>query len=100
MKKILVKKKIFKWVKNKFLVTTIVFFLYALFLDDWDVFQLIKQNIKLTELNEQRTKTKKELDKTLNTLNKLKTPIGIEAFAREEKFFKKDNEDIFVISYE
>jgi cell division protein DivIC len=100
MKKILVKKKNFKWVKNKFLVTTIVFFLYALFLDDWDVFQLIKQNIKLTELNEQRSKTKKELDKTLNTLNKLKTPNGIEAFAREEKFFKKDNEDIFVISYE
>lgn len=94
------KKKIFKWVKNKFLVTTIVFFLYALFLDDWDVFQLIKQNIKLTELNEQRMKTKKELDRTINTLNKLKTPNGIEAFAREEKFFKKDNEDIFVISYE
>lgn len=89
-----------KWIKNKFFITSIVFMIYALFLDDWDIFHLIKQNVKLSQLNEQRIETRKKLDKTRITLNKLRTPTGIESFAREEKFFKKNDEDIFVISYE
>lgn len=88
------------WIKNKFIITTIVFMVYALFLDDWDIFYLIKQNMKLSQLNEQRLETRKKLDETRITLNKLRTTTGIEAFAREEKFFKKNDEDIFVISYE
>jgi cell division protein DivIC len=89
-----------KWIKNKFVITTAVFVTYALFLDDWDIFHLIKQNMKLSQLNEQRIATRKKLDETRITLDKLRTPYGIEAFAREEKFFKKNDEDIFVISYE
>jgi hypothetical protein len=33
-------------------------------------------------------------------LKKLQSTSGLEAYAREEKFFKKNDEDIFVISYE
>jgi len=89
-----------KFIKNKFLVTIVVFTVYALFLDDWDIFHLIKQNRKLTELTTQKIETKKKLTLAKASLAKLKTPAGIEAFAREEKFFKKNDEDIFVISYE
>lgn len=89
-----------KFIKNKFLVTIVVFAVYALFLDDWDIFHLIKQNRKLTELTNQKIETKKKLTLAKASLAKLKTPAGIEAFAREEKFFKKNDEDIFVISYE
>jgi hypothetical protein len=89
-----------KFIKNKFLVTIVVFTVYALFLDDWDIFHLIKQNKKLTELTTQKIETKKKLTLAKASLAKLKTPAGIEAFAREEKFFKKNDEDIFVISYE
>ena len=89
-----------KFIKNKFLVTIVVFSIYALFLDDWDIFHLIKQNQKLTELTNQKMETKEKLVVAKASLAKLKTPSGIEIFAREEKFFKKNDEDIFVISYE
>jgi hypothetical protein len=54
----------------------------------------------LKELNEQRDATKVKLIQAQATLKKLQTPTGLEAFAREDKFFKKNDEDIFVISYE
>jgi hypothetical protein len=92
--------KFLSWVKNKFLITSIIFILYALLLDDWDIFHLVKLNIKLKELNEQRDATKLKLIQAQTTLKKLQSPAGLEAYAREEKFFKKNDEDIFVISYE
>jgi actin-related protein len=94
------KATVLKFIKNKFLVTIVVFSIYALFLDDWDIFHLIKQNQKLTELMNQKIETKQKLVIAKTSLAKLKTPSGIETFAREEKFFKKNDEDIFVISYE
>jgi len=97
---IVLKLKFLSWIKNKFLITSVIFLLYALLLDDWDVFHLVKQNIKLKELNEQREVTKAKLIQAQMTLKKLQSPSGLEAFAREEKFFKKNDEDIFVISYE
>jgi ABC-type bacteriocin/lantibiotic exporter with double-glycine peptidase domain len=93
------KLKFLSWIKNKFLITSVVFVLYALLLDDWDIFHLVKQNIKLKELNQQREATKVKLIQAQSTLKKLQTTSGLEAFAREEKFFKKNDEDIFVISY-
>ena len=93
------KLKFLSWVKNKFLITSVVFVLYALLLDDWDIFHLVKQNIKLKELNQQREATKVKLIQAQSTLKKLQTTSGLEAYAREEKFFKKNDEDIFVISY-
>jgi hypothetical protein len=97
---IVLRLKFLSWVKNKFLITSIIFILYALLLDDWDIFHLVKLNIKLKELNEQRDATKLKLIQAQTTLKKLQSPAGLEAFAREEKFFKKNDEDIFVISYE
>ncbi len=41
-----------------------------------------------------------KLLETKNTLAQLKHPYALEKFAREEKFFKKENEDVFVITYE
>ncbi len=96
---VVLKLKFLSWIKNKFLITSVIFVLYALLLDDWDIFHLIKQNIKLNELQEQREVTKTKLIQAQTTLKKLQSPSGLEAFVREEKFFKKNDEDIFVISY-
>ena len=89
-----------KYVRNKYVITFFVFLIYFLFLDDMDIFMLVKQRSKLNklkahkvEMTVQLLETKKEL-KMLNNLNTL------EAYARSEKFFKQKDEDIFVISYE
>lgn len=91
--------KIPKFLKNKYTLTLFVFFIYMLFLDDLDIFTLISQNRKLNQLESQRDNMYSELLKTRKTLRKLHQLNYLESYARSEKFFKKDNEEIFVITY-
>jgi cell division protein FtsB len=72
---------------------------YFLFLDDWDVFTLVSQQRKLNALTEQNGDMSKQLKQTKQTLRRLKNPDYLEAYARSEKFFKRDDEEIFVITY-
>lgn len=92
--------KIPKYLKNKYAVAIGVFVIYTLFLDDVDIFTIVRQNRKLSELENQKELTLDQLHETKETLKKLETINGLERYAREKKLFKKDDEDIFVISYE
>lgn len=74
-----------------------VFVLFTLFLDQNDLFTLISQNRKLNKLERLKEETSEKLSQTRTTLEKLKYPSEVERYAREEKFFKKENEDVFVI---
>jgi hypothetical protein len=71
-----------------------------LFLDDIDIFTIINQNTKLGKLEEARQEVSVKLNQTQKILKKLRYSSELESYAREEKMFKRENEDIFVISYE
>ena len=88
------------YLKNKFILAIIVFFVYSLFLDENDIFTMVNQSSQLKELEKDTAEIQTELNKTLSTLEKLKYRSEVERFARENKYFKKDNEDVFVIFYE
>jgi hypothetical protein len=70
---------------------------YVLFLDDMDVFTIISHLKKKKELSIQNQRVTEELTKTRTTLNQLDSIAFYEAYARSNKFYKKANEDIFVI---
>ena len=91
--------KIPSYIKNKYGLTLFVFLIYVLFLDDLDIFSIISQKQKLNKLEIQRDDMKNQLISTRSTLRKLNKINYLEAYARSEKFFKKENEEIFVISY-
>ncbi len=91
--------KIPSYIKNKYGLTLFVFLIYVLFLDDLDIFSIISQKQKLNKLEIQRNEMKNQLISTRSTLRKLNKINYLEAYARSEKFFKKENEEIFVISY-
>ena len=93
-------KKYVNYFKNKFIFTTCLFVIYILFLDDIDIFTIINQNNTLSHLEESKSEVSEKLARTKLTLKKLKYTSELESFAREEKLFKRDNEEIFVISYE
>lgn len=86
--------------RNKFVLAITIFFVYTLFLDDNDIFNIISQNRKLSGLKSEKTRFEKDLIETKSTLKKLESNAEVEKFAREKKLFKKDNEDVFVIFYE
>lgn len=93
-------KKFLPYLKNKFILTGLLFLLYGLFLDDMDIFSIYRQTRKLHQIEAAKAETRKKLAETNITLEELKTLSGKEKYAREKKFFKKDNEEIFVITYD
>jgi hypothetical protein len=89
-----------KYVRNKYVITFFVFLIYFLFLDDKDIFMLVKQKSKLNKLKAHKSEMTVKLQETKEELKMLKNINTLEAYARSEKFFKQKDEDIFVISYE
>lgn len=85
------------YLRNKFTITLIVFFVYSLFLDENDVFTMISNSNKLSVLESKKIELNEELTFTTATLEKLKSRSEVERFARENKYFKMDDEDVFVI---
>ena len=88
--------KIPSFLKNKFVYTGILFAMYAMFLDDMDVFSIVRYQNKLEQLAESKVNLERQLEETKETLEELKNLSGKERYARERKYFKKDDEDIFV----
>lgn len=93
-------KRLYPYLKNKYILTGLLFAIYALFLDDVDILSVYRQTRKRNQIEEAKTEMAQKLAETSATLESLKTVGGKERFAREKKFFKKDDEEIFVITYE
>ncbi|NRA12646.1 MAG: septum formation initiator family protein [Crocinitomicaceae bacterium] len=93
-------KSVLNLLRNKFILVTAIFFVYTLFLDENDIFTIFSQSNKLSHLQEDTNQMKQDLEETQITLEKLKRKPEVERYAREKKFFKKDDEDICVIFYE
>lgn len=89
-----------KWLKvfkNKYILTFTIFVLYTLFLDDVDIFNVVRQKVKLNKLEQEKVDLLEKFTETKLTLEQLDDNEALERFAREQKLFKRDNEDIFVI---
>ena len=85
------------YLKNKFILATVIFLVYTLFLDENDLFTIIRDNRKLNQLELAKEEVSLHLKKSREILRELSNKNELERYAREEKFFKKDDEDIFVI---
>ena len=92
-------KRVVKFFRNKYILTITLFTIYALFLDDEDVFSLVSHSRKLHKIHVEQEIMDQKLAETTKVLKELDQKESLERFAREEKLFKKDDEDIFVIAY-
>ncbi|MCC5924687.1 MAG: hypothetical protein JJT77_12960 [Crocinitomicaceae bacterium] len=86
-----------KYFKNKYILTGSLFLFYMLFLEEVDIFAITRQRIKYNSLKQEKEDASQKLFETQEMLEQLNQLSAIERFAREVKFFKKDDEDIFII---
>ncbi len=88
------------WIKNKYLLTLLVFGVWMLFFDDRDLYvTCIKQRQELGELRKSKIYYEEQIAGTKKTLDQLKiNAFTIEKYAREKYLMKRDNEDLFLIS--
>lgn len=89
------------WLKNKYMITVIVFIVWISFFDQNNFITQYDFIKELKSLEKDKAFFIEELNKTRQELNDLTTnPVTLEKFAREKYFMKKDNEEIFVFEQE
>lgn len=91
------------WVKilsNKYLLVSLIFVVWMLFLDtnSWLIHHELNQDRE--ELLDNRAYFLREIEKDNRTLKRLNDSVEIEKFARENYYMKRPNEEIFIIEYQ
>ncbi|MCD4747009.1 MAG: septum formation initiator family protein [Bacteroidales bacterium] len=91
-------KKLLPYLKNKYVYTTLAFFIWMFFFDKNNIISQAKLSSILNDVKYEKQYYLKEIktDKLATKLLKTDTAT-LEKFAREKYLMKKDNEDIFLI---
>jgi cell division protein FtsB len=71
---------------------------YILLLHETDMASLNKRKQRVKQLSSEIVQKKKEIKELKVSLSELENTKSLEKFAREKYYFKKDDEDIFVLS--
>jgi len=82
--------------RNKYLITFVVFLVWIFFIDTFDIITQVRMNNEFKQLKEQQEFYKTEIEKdSIKVYNLNNNPEEQERFARERFLMKKDNEDVF-----
>ena len=86
--------------KNIYFIIIMLFIIWMLFFDSnsWLVHREL--NKKVYRLENQKDFYKNEIEKDKVELSKMKTDSGLEEYAREKLFMKKEDEEIFIIEFD
>src|ERR1051325_4310368 len=94
-------KRIPSWLKNKYVLSIIVFFVWMMFFDRNDFISQFSYRQDLKKLETDKEYYQKEIEQNKKDYQELMSdPKHLEKFARERYMMKKDNEDIFLIVYD
>jgi cell division protein FtsB len=91
--------KIFQsFIKNKYLISLVGFFIWIAVLDSYSWYDRIQLEKNLKNLKAEKAFLEKKIKQDSINLHDLKTnKSNLEKFAREKYLMKKENEDVFVI---
>lgn len=94
------KNKYLKPFKNWFILILVVFAIWMLFFDtnSWLIHHELNTDIEALE--NEKEYYKREIEKDNKAIKKLSSEEGLEKFAREEYYMKRESEEIFIIEYE
>ena len=88
------------YIKNKYLLSILVFALWMVFFDDRDVITIhIRYKNELHNLENSKEFFEQRIAETRIELAKLQSdPVLLEKYARERYRMKRDNEDLYIIA--
>ena len=89
--------KIPSYLKNKYIITIVVFIVWLLFFDQNNFILQAQNKWDLWEMEEEKEYYLEVIEVTKNDLEELTSDMNsLERFAREKYLMKKDNEEVFV----
>lgn len=89
-----------KYFKNIFIIIFVIFTIWMLFFDGNSLLIHNELNEDIEKLENEKEYYRKEIIKDNKAIKELKKEEGLEKFAREEYYMKRDNEDIYIIEYQ
>lgn len=92
--------KYLKPFKNWYVLISVIFVVWMLFFDANSWFIHNELNNDRDALKDENEYYRREMQKDQKAIKKISTEKGLEKFAREEYYMKRDNEEIFIIEYE
>lgn len=101
--KVLFKEKIKSFLTRKRIIKYVVilgvFLAWILFIDDYSLYnkRIIRNDIE--NLEKEKAYYLKEMQQDKEALKKLMQTDGIERYAREHYYMKRENEDVYLIEY-
>jgi cell division protein FtsB len=100
MKKNNFKASYLKPFKNIYTLIIVIFMVWMIFFDSNSWFIHNELNNDIDNLISEKDYYRKEIEKDKKALKALSSKEGIEKFAREAYYMKKEDEEIFIIEYE
>lgn len=94
------KSRLLKLIKSTYGVIIILFIIWMIFFDSNSLIIHNELNNDINELDDQKSYYEKEIAKDNIELQLIQSDSGLEKYAREKLFMKKDNEEIFLIEYD
>ncbi len=100
MKKNKTKYPFLKPLRNIYILILVVFVVWMIFVDSNSWFIHNELNNEISDLEAEKEYYRKNKEKDDKEFKKLSSKQGLEKFAREEYYMKRENEEIFIIEYE
>ena len=93
-------KKFTNFFKNPMVFIVLIFVIWMIFFDTNSLIIHNELSNDIDKLNNRKKYFTNEINKDKSELKLLQTDSGLEKYAREKLFMKKENEDIFLIEYD
>ena len=94
------KKPWLKIVSNKYLLISLLFAVWMLFLDNYSYMDQRQLNKQIDELQDNKKYYQDEIKKDNQSIKLLKNQDQVEKYAREKYYMKRENEEVYIIEYE
>ena len=92
--------KILNLLKKTYVIIIIFFVIWMTFFDTNSLLMHAELDKKIKKLENQKTYYKNEIKKDRTSIKEIESDSGIEKYAREKLFMKKENEEIFLIEFD
>lgn len=90
--------KILPWIRNKYVLTSLVFLLWLIIFDRSNWFDMVGELRAIHNLENEKEYYQTKIESDSQKLKELKTnDENLEKFAREVYLMKKSDEDIFIV---
>ncbi len=90
----------FRFLSNKYVLLSLIFVVWMVFLDSNSWIVHSELNEELDELEENKQHYQNEINKDFAIIEQLQDSVELEKFARQKYFMKRANEDIYIIEYD